>query len=127
LYCKLCAPFNDQNGRARRRNQDPFGYALQQLRRNAKKRGLEFSVTKENFLPLPTHCPVLNVELDYSGAGTWNAASIDRTDCSKGYIPGNVVIMSKRANMLKNDATAEELRKVVEYIERSKKSMSNSN
>jgi hypothetical protein len=116
LYCKICAIDNEKNGRARRRKADPFGFALGQLRRNAKKRGLEFSVTKKDFLPLPTHCPVLNVELDYSGAGTWNAASIDRSDCSKGYIPGNVVIMSKRANMLKNDASPEELRKVLEYI-----------
>lgn len=111
---------NERNGRARRRKQDPFAFALAQLRRNAKKRGQEFSVTMKDFLPLPTHCPVLNVELDYSGAGTRNAASIDRTDCSKGYVPGNVVVMSRRANTLKNDASREELRKVLEYIEKNK-------
>ena len=105
-------------GRTRRRQIDPFGFALNELRRNARKRGQEFSVTKEDFIPLPTHCPILGVELDYSGAGTWNAVSIDRTDCKKGYVPGNVVIMSRRANTLKNDASPEELRRVLEYIEK---------
>jgi hypothetical protein len=74
-------------------------------------------LTKADFLPLPSHCPVLGVKLDYSGAGGPNAASIDRTNSAKGYTPGNVVIMSRRANTLKNDASAEELRKVLEYIE----------
>lgn len=117
-YCKICAKDNEKSGRTRRRKQDPFGFALDQLRRNAIKRGSEFSVKKSDFEPLPSHCPVLGVELDYSGSGKPNAASIDRSDSRKGYIPGNVVIMSRRANTLKNNASAEELRKVLEYIEK---------
>ena len=56
-------------GRQRRRRLDPFGFALKELRRNAKKRGSEFLLNKADFLPLPSHCPVLGVKLDYSGAG----------------------------------------------------------
>lgn len=115
--CTLCAKVNEKNGRTRRRKQDPFGFALQLLRRNAKKRGSDFSLCKADFEPLPSHCPVLGIELDYSGLGKANSASIDRTDSRLGYIPGNVVIMSRRANTLKNDATLEELRKVLAYIE----------
>jgi len=122
LYCKVCAKVNEKNGRTRRRKADPFGFALQQLRRNARKRGFEFSLTKADFEPLPTHCPVLGVELDYSGSGRPNSASIDRSNSSKGYVPGNVVIMSRRANTLKNDASAQELRKVLEHIENISKS-----
>lgn len=66
----------------------------------------------------PTHCPVLGLELDYSGAGKPNAVSIDRTDSARGYVPGNVVIMSRRANTLKNNATVEELQKVLDYMRR---------
>ena len=100
LYCKLCAPFNDKSGRARRRQADPFGFALQQLRRNAKKRGFEFSITKADLLPLPTVCPVFGTPLIYSGEGGPNAASIDRSDSAKGFVRGNVVVMSNRANHL---------------------------
>jgi hypothetical protein len=51
-----------------------------------------------------------------------NAASIDRTDSAKGYVPGNVAIMSAKANRLKSDSTAEDMRKVLEYLERNRKS-----
>ena len=116
-YCCLaCSVINEKEGRRRRRRQDPFAYLLLELGRNAKKRGHEFNLTREDFAVLPTHCPVLGVELDYSGSGKPNAASIDRSDSTRGYVRGNVVIMSRRANTLKNDATAEELQKVLDYL-----------
>src|SRR5215469_270669 len=77
--CKLCRSRVEREGRIRRRKADPLGYALLELRRNAKKRGSEFALTREDCEPLPTHCPVLGVDLDYSGAGGPNAASFDRT------------------------------------------------
>jgi len=65
---------------------------------------------------MPTHCPVLGTALVYSGNGGPNAASIDRTDSAKGYIAGNVVIMSRRANTLKNNASVEEMEKILAYL-----------
>jgi hypothetical protein len=62
---------------------------------------------------------VLGIELDYSGSGPKykrsNAPSLDRWDNSKGYIPGNVFVISWRANWLKHDGSVEELRRVAEY------------
>jgi hypothetical protein len=116
LYCKACAKINELNGRNRRRKENPLRFALQQLRRNAKKRGYYFALTVEDFPNLPTHCPVLGLELDYSGAGGPNAASFDRSDSRYGYVAENVVIMSRRANILKNNATIEELERVLDYI-----------
>lgn len=69
----------------------------------------------------PTHCPVLGIELDYWGeAGTRveNSPSFDKLDPSKGYVKGNVQIISWRANRIKNDGTAEEHRKIAEYIDK---------
>ena len=102
----------------RLRRADPLGYLLKELKKNAKKRGSDFSLTKNDLLPAPTHCPVFGVLLEYTGNGGPNSASFDRSDSSKGYVPGNVVIMSKRANLLKNNATADELQKVVDYLRR---------
>lgn len=44
---------------------------------------------------------------------TSNSYSIDRIDSSKGYVKGNVWVISKRANTLKGDATLEELELLV--------------
>ncbi len=42
--------------------------------------------------------------------------SLDRIDNSKGYIPGNVAVISWRANLIKNSSTLEELEAVVAWL-----------
>jgi len=85
---------------------------------NSVKRGFEFTITPDDIV-WPTHCPVLGIELDYSGSGEKykrrNAASFDRWDGTKGYVPGNVFVISWRANWLKHDGTPDELEAVARY------------
>jgi hypothetical protein len=73
-------------------------------------------------LEWPTHCPALGLELDYATFGSYrmpeNAASFDRIDPSLGYVKGNVVIISWRANRIKNDGTAAEHRAIAEWLEK---------
>jgi hypothetical protein len=59
-------------------------------------------------------CPVLGLPL-FPGRGqpTANSPSIDRVDPSLGYVRDNVWVISNRANMIKNDATLEELEALV--------------
>lgn len=81
---------------------------------NPKRKAL----TTEYVLSLiTTHCALLEVELDYVkyiGLSTpKNYASLDKIDPTKGYVEGNVQIISHRANMIKNDATLEELDLIV--------------
>jgi len=45
-----------------------------------------------------------------------NVPSVDRIDPTKGYIKGNVEVISWRANHLKNNATVEELEAIVNYM-----------
>lgn len=117
--CGKCASINGKKGRLRRKQSDPFEYYLAQLRRNAKRRGLSFSITRKDLMPFPIYCPVLGIKLDYSGIAGGpvpNAASVDRTKSHLGYVRGNVQVMSSRANMLKNNATADELLLVWRYV-----------
>lgn len=83
----------------------------------AKKRGIEFSVCADDVF-IPEFCPLLGVRLDFSGKpNNPNGMSIDRIDPSKGYILGNVWVVSYRANRIKNDASLEELRSIVGNLE----------
>jgi len=64
----------------------------------------------------PKVCPVLGIELDWGMNGIqYNSPSLDRIDPTKGYIPGNVMIMSKLANAMKQNATPEQLNQFSRY------------
>ena len=49
------------------------------------------------------------------GKGDYTAASIDRIAPDKGYVRGNIVIVSGRANRIKTNATIDELVKVHKF------------
>lgn len=91
---------------------------LNSARSRAKKKGIEFTITCADFVAI-THCPILKVLLDFSVEGKnakYNSPSIDRIDPSKGYVPGNVWIISYRANRIKSDATIEELEMILNSL-----------
>lgn len=74
------------------------------------KRKLEFNLSIDDII-IPTHCPYLGVELlthpDQSNSP--NYFSIDRIDSTKGYVRGNIQIISLLANTMKNNATINQL------------------
>lgn len=78
----------------------------------AKRNGREFSIAVSDVV-IPKLCPVLGEPIVYSSV---YAPSIDRVDSSKGYTKDNIRVISKRANMLKNNATVHELESVIKYI-----------
>ena len=100
---------------------NPLAHLLNVARARAKIAGIEFSVTAQDFPTLPTVCPVFGYELKYGGRGkrSYASASLDRIDSTRGYVPGNVQVISWRANDLKRDATVEELRLLLAYMTRS--------
>lgn len=85
---------------------------------NAKRVGKPWNVSFSS-IEWPTHCPALGIELNYFPEGTQeNSVSFDCTDPIKGYVDGNVRIISWRANRIKNDASPEELRKIADYLDK---------
>ena len=76
----------------------------------AKKRGLVFEIDTAD-IEMPAVCPLLGLTLVRSSTGKMcpTSPSLDRKDSAKGYIPGNVWVISWRANWLKNNATLAEL------------------
>lgn len=91
----------------------------------ANRLGIPFTIEFED-LDQPTFCPILGVRLNY-GCSTGqdgnqsrdpNKASIDKLDPLLGYIPGNVYVISRRANKLKSDMSVEELEKILDYMKK---------
>lgn len=81
-------------------------YATKQT---AKKKNLEHTITVDDLLQ-PTHCPLTGIEIDWSCSGRhMSNPSVDRIDPTKGYVKGNVEVMSCLGNTMKNNATPEQL------------------
>ena len=96
-----------------RRKKRPIASLLKGSRSNSKKRGQEHTIT-ETDLHIPECCPLLGIKLDSSlPLRAHGLPSLDRIDNSKGYVPGNVWIISFYANRLKSDATLEQMKMLV--------------
>lgn len=73
---------------------------------------------------IPTHCPVLGLQfkLRIGKSGPCDTSpTLDRIDNRKGYVRGNVEVISWRANRIKCDASTSELRKVADYYDQKKR------
>lgn len=110
---------NHDSAKARRKEyskEDRVNNTLATLFRSrqnsAKSRGTPFQITLED-LPIPDVCPVLKTPFVRK---TPFAMSIDKIEPGLGYIPGNVQIISRKANLMKNDATKEELKNFGKWI-----------
>ena len=90
----------------------------QRAKQRATISGREFSITPED-IHIPLMCPVLGVPLKVtkgkSGAFP-NSPSLDRIDNDRGYISGNIRVVSQRANRMKGDASKDELLAFAEWI-----------
>lgn len=106
----------------RQRRAHPMRGILASAKCRAKKAGMEFSITLDD-VPVPEFCPVLGIKM-ISGMGIGSyppldvrdrAPSIDRINNSLGYVPGNVVVVSYRANRIKSNASLEELEAIASF------------
>lgn len=80
-------------------------------KKRAKTKDLEFDL-KEEDISIPAICPVLSIPIERNEGKcgpSMNSPSMDRIDPLKGYIKGNIRIISHRANTLKNNASVNEL------------------
>lgn len=85
---------------------------------SAKRLGREHSICVSDIEPLPERCPALGTVICYTNTKTsLDSPSVDRIDNSKGYVPGNVVVVSYKANIIKNCSTLDELWAVCHFYE----------
>lgn len=87
----------------------------------ALKKGIEFSITHED-ISVPEFCPLLGVKIA-SARGFGHGPSdysptLDRIDSAKGYVKGNVWVISALANRIKTNATIEQIAMVASNLDK---------
>lgn len=81
-------------------------------RKRASSLGVLFDLSPGD-IEIPTSCPVFGRPFE---RGTMYAMSLDRITPDKGYTRGNVQVISRKANMMKNNATEEELKCFAKWV-----------
>lgn len=96
-------------------------HMIKRAEHRAKKNGLDFNLTVDDIV-IPDLCPILGVPLIIGeGKGPKPfSPSLDKIDPEKGYVKGNVIIISMRANQIKSNASINEIEKVYNYLKESK-------
>lgn len=94
------------NTHQRRRKERPSEHLWKMARHRAKEGNIEFSISPADIL-VPEFCPYLETKFSFENKAT--IPSLDRIDPTKGYIKGNIQVISWMANQMKNNASIEQL------------------
>lgn len=110
----------DKLGNAKKRKswdwENPEAAMFRAAKRRAKRDDVPFSIKIEDII-IPDFCPVLGIKLEKgTGVHTHSSPSLDKLKPHLGYVPGNISVISNRANTLKRDASSEELHAIAEWM-----------
>ena len=111
----ICKPCNNVGRNIRRRGQPRGPRTLASILRQygARNQGVPITITKADIV-IPDFCPCLSIPLARGiGKHQPGSPSIDRIDPGKGYTPDNIWVISRRANVIKSNATLAELEMIV--------------
>jgi hypothetical protein len=106
-----------------RQSSNTLQVQLNTRKNSAKKLGIPFDITIDD-IEQPEYCPVLGIKLNYGWGGKNGhlrdpaKATIDKVNPLLGYVPGNVFVISWRANKLKSDMTLHELESIIKYMKK---------
>ena len=90
-----------------------------QAKKRAKRKNLEFNLKPTDIPEIPKVCPILKIPIIIGNDKlTDNSPTLERIDNNKGYIKNNILIISYKANRIKNNATLKELKMVVKFYEK---------
>src|SRR6266853_1435194 len=116
--CIACAKLHQQRYTSRLRAQRPSKFIWWNARARALRERLPFTITEAD-CAVPLTCPVLGIPLKVNrGAPRAGSPSLDRMFPHMGYVPSNVRVISFKANRIKCDATIDEVRAVLHWMER---------
>lgn len=86
----------------------------------AKRYNLDFNIDLLD-IKVPKKCPILKIPIILGKRiHCKNSPTLDRIDNRKGYIKGNVLVISYKANTMKSNATPKQLRKLSKWVFKNK-------
>lgn len=84
-------------------------------KRRAKLKNIPFNLDVEDII-IPQICPILKIPLVSNETySKFNSPSLDRIFPEKGYVKDNIIVISLKANQIKNCSTIEELEQVYNF------------
>lgn len=85
-------------------------------KRRAKLEGLPFSITIDDII-IPEVCPVLGIPIQVGlPANSPGLPSLDKFIPELGYVPGNITVISLRANSIKKNASIAEIEALYKWM-----------
>ena len=85
-------------------------------KQRAAREGTLFSITVED-LVVPEFCPILGIKLQHNeGKQGDDSPSLDKVIPELGYVPGNIAVISLKANIIKDKYSYSELSAVVNWL-----------
>lgn len=97
----------------------PANQLMRSAKHRAKRDNIPFDIVESDII-IPEICPVLNipikVNINTGYGGRRDSMSLDKIIPSKGYVKGNIQVISHLANSMKSSATPEELLQFADWI-----------
>lgn len=93
---------------------------LRLAKARAKKENMNFNLSIDYMLdlfPKSGICPILGINMEWGSEDHASSPSMDKIIPELGYVVGNMAWISRKANALKNDATLEQLKAIVNYLQ----------
>lgn len=107
--CPSCNAAYMRDYMRHRRLETPGKTLWERARRRAQQSGVRFTITPRD-IAVPSVCPALGIPIRIGKQRSSSSPSLDRVIPKRGYVPGNVRVISDRANRLKSDLSPKELR-----------------
>lgn len=133
-YCKKCmSEITTQYHKERRTKDWAFrllglartstsggGNRKRQMRtREWEKMNLTVEYLRELYDVQDGKCAYFNIPLQLDGGMGLRSITLDRLNCDRGYVQGNVVLASRAANLARGNASTDDMHVLVEMIKRS--------
>jgi len=119
--CIECRRLKNKRAYQSKLQRNPIQLMRETVKNRAKQRGIPFDLSVEDILaawPADNICPILRLPL-IRGVGVHHpqSPSIDRVRSKLGYVRGNIAIISRHANVIKQDCDDPEVFvRIAEYL-----------